>query len=95
MKSIDPNESEISSTDITDENAVSAKRKPQNGKLFLEMVVCILLPTLILKKLSGDDMLGTNWALVAALSLPIGMGIYDFVTNRKIAFVPALGFISI
>ena len=95
MKSIDPNESEVSSPDLSDENAVSAKRKPQNGKLFLEMVVCILLPTLILKKLSGDDMLGTNWALVAALSLPIGMGIYDFVTNRKIAFVPALGFISI
>jgi len=71
------------------------KKKPNTGKLFTEMIVCIILPTLILKKLSGDDMLGSNLALIAALSLPLGMGIYEFITNRKITFVPALGFISI
>lgn len=99
MTSTEPNESDIGSADKPDQTVTTSntpsKKKPQNGKLFLEMVVCILLPTLILKKLSGDDMLGTNWALVAALSLPIGMGIYDFIQTRKVAFVPALGFISI
>ncbi|MBX2848080.1 MAG: MFS transporter [Acidiferrobacterales bacterium] len=99
MPSINSDKPDIDATESQNSGApfpaTSNKRKPQNGKLFLEMVVCILLPTLILKKLSGEDMLGTNWALVAALSLPIGMGIYDFISTRKIAFVPALGFISI
>ena len=63
--------------------------------MLLELVVCILIPTLILKKLSTEDMLGNKWALVLALSLPLMMGIYDFMRDRKIAFVPALGFISI
>ena len=108
MNSIDPNGSDSNVSDIseqhlndvsdqtlTDTNSTEKNKKPKSSKLLIEMVVCILLPTLILKKLSGDDMLGTNWALIAALSLPIAMGVYDFISTRKIAFVPALGFISI
>ena len=72
-----------------------AKQKPGASKMLVELVVCILIPTLILKKLSGDDMLGSNLALVAALSLPLMTGLYEFISNRKIGFVPALGFISI
>jgi len=34
-------------------------------------------------------------ALVAALSLPITMGVWGFIKERKIGFVPAIGFISI
>ena len=75
--------------------ATKTKKKPSSSKLLTEMVVCIVLPTIILKKLSGDDMLGTNLALILALSLPLGMGLYEFITNKKITFVPALGFISI
>jgi len=85
------NQTEPSST----HTSASAAKKPGTGKLFIDLIVCIIIPTLILKKLSGDDMLGSNWALVAALSLPIGVGIYEFITTRKIGFVPALGFISI
>ncbi len=73
----------------------TSKKKPGSGKIFVEMIVCILLPTLILKKLSPDDMLGSNLALVAALSLPVGVAISDFIKSKKISFVPALGFISI
>lgn len=91
MNPTDPNDLADSANSATTQQ----KKKPKNSKLFVEMVVCILLPTLILKKLSGDDMLGTNLALVAALSLPIAMGVYEFISNRKIGFVPALGFISI
>ena len=59
------------------------------------MAISIILPTLILKKLSGDDELGATMALVLALSLPLGYGIYQFVKDKKVGFVPALGFISI
>lgn len=73
----------------------SSQAKNNPSKMLLELVVCILIPTLILKKLSTDDMLGNKWALVLALSLPLLMGLYDFMRDKKIAFVPALGFISI
>ena len=70
-------------------------KKPGSNRIFIDLVVCMLIPTLILKKLSGDDMLGPNYALVAALSLPLLVGIWGFISERKIGFVPALGFISI
>ena len=63
--------------------------------MFIDLFVCILIPTLILKKLSPDEYLGTNLALIAALSLPLMVGIYEFIKEKKIGFVPALGFISI
>ncbi len=40
-------------------------------------------------------MLGPTWALVAALSLPLGIGVWEFIQKKKVGFVPALGFISI
>ena len=72
-----------------------AKKKPSSSRLLIDLVVCILIPTLILKKLSDDAMLGTNWALILALSLPLAMGIWEFIENKKVSLVPALGFISI
>jgi len=71
------------------------KKKSNSNRLFIDLVVCIIIPTLILKKLSAADMLGANWALVLALSLPLSVAIWEFITNKKISFVPALGFISI
>lgn len=71
------------------------KKKSGSNRIFVDLVVCMLVPTLILKKLSGDDMLGPNYALVAALSLPLIVGIWGFISERKVGFVPALGFISI
>ncbi len=70
-------------------------KKNSSASLFVDIVVCVLIPTLILKKLSGDDALGPNLALVAALSLPLAMGLFGFIKDRKISFVPAIGFISI
>ncbi len=93
MNSTDPHKPDIHSSASAQSQA--SKKKNQSGKLFIDMIVCIIVPTLILKKLSGDDMLGTNLALVLALSLPLASGIFEFISNRKIAFVPTLGFISI
>jgi len=77
------------------EAKANSKKKPGASKLFVDLLLCILIPTLILKKLSGVDMLGSTYALVAALSLPLMVGIYEFFQDKKINFVPALGFISI
>jgi len=81
-------------TEVAD-NSDQVKKKSGSNRIFVDLVVCMLIPTLILKKLSGDDMLGPNYALVAALSLPLMVGIWGFISERKVGFVPALGFISI
>lgn len=77
------------------EPAMQTPKKNSSNNIFIDLVACVLIPTLILKKLSGDDMLGPNLALIAALILPLSVGIWGFVKDRKISFVPALGFISI
>jgi len=81
-------------TEVAD-NSDQAQKKSGSSRIFVDLVVCMLIPTLILKKLSGDDMLGPNYALIAALSLPLLVGLWGFISERKIGFVPALGFISI
>lgn len=69
--------------------------KPNFSQLLLELAISILIPTLILKKLSADNLLGANWALVLALALPLGYGLWQFARTRRLAFVPILGFVSI
>jgi len=82
----------------TEQAALTDKKpnkKPNTSRTFIELIVCIILPTLILKKLSGDEQLGSNLALVFALALPLGFGIYEFIESKKVRLIPALGFISI
>jgi intracellular septation protein A len=77
------------------EPSLDAPKKAGTSKMLVDLLVCILLPTLILKKLSSPEMLGSTWALVFALSLPLAVAIIEFLKDRKIGFVAALGFISI
>ena len=64
-------------------------------RLITELLICIILPTLILKKLSGSEHLGVSYSLIFALSLPLAFALYRFQTERKFGLVPILGFISI
>lgn len=70
-------------------------QKQQTSHLLLELAICVILPTVILKYLSGDDSLGPVYALIFGLSFPLLFGIYQFIIERKFGFIPALGFISI
>jgi len=73
----------------------TSRPKNQNRHLLIELLICVILPTIILKKLSGDDSLGPIYALVFGLSLPLLFGLYQFAKEKKFGFIPALGFISI
>lgn len=82
-------------TDTQTSDLTPTKPKPNTSKVFVELVVCIIIPTLILKKLSGDDMAGPMGAFLLAISLPLGMAIYEFYQEKKVGLVAAIGFISI
>lgn len=73
----------------------TTKKKTNFSTLLVEMLISIFLPTLILKKLSDAEQLGPTLALIVALSLPLGYGIYQFIQSKKFGFIPVLGFISI
>lgn len=70
-----------------------ATEKPES--LFLNLLCNIILPTLILTKLSGSDYLGIKLAIVVALAFPMSYGLHDFFTRGKLNFFSGLGIVSI
>jgi len=70
-----------------------ATAKPSSP--LLELTVTLLIPSLILMKLSGADHLGPVNALLAALTLPLGWGVREYLRQRKFNFFAALGFVSV
>lgn len=71
----------------------NAPEKKEN--LFLNLILNIVLPTVILIKFSGEDDLGVKNAIIVALAFPIGYGIYDFARIKRVNFFSALGVVSI
>lgn len=71
---------------------MSAKKQPS---LFANLILNILIPTLILTKLSTDQWLGPTWAVVIALAFPLGYGLYDLKQSGKVNFISILGVVSV
>lgn len=68
-------------------------RKPEN--LWLNLLCNVVLPGLIMSKLSAPERLGPVWALVAGVSLPLGYGIYDLIARRKWNLFSGVGLLSV
>jgi len=67
------------------------RKKQENG--FLNILINIILPVLILNKLGSR--IGALEALLLALAFPIFYSIYDIWKYKKLNFVPILGLINI
>jgi len=61
----------------------------------IDLLVSIILPSVILMKLSGDDYLGASGALIAALAFPLGWGLFELFKYKKYNFIALLGLISV
>ncbi|MBU3069870.1 MFS transporter [Aestuariicella sp. G3-2] len=72
-----------------------AVNEPKRESLLLNLLLNIVIPTVILTKLSGENMLGTQWAIVVALAFPIVYGLNDFRRTGKINLFSGLGVLSI
>lgn len=70
-------------------------KKPKRESLLLNLVMNIVLPTLILTKLSDDDRLGPTYALILALSFPLIYGLRDFLINKRFNIFSIIGFVSV
>lgn len=76
-------------------NDTPRRKTPKQESLLLNLLFNIVLPTVILTKLSGDAWLGTRMAIVVALAFPVIYGLTDFVRSRRINFFSALGVVSV
>lgn len=62
---------------------------------FVDLLISIVIPSVILMKFSGDAHLGPHQALIAALAFPLGWGLFELLRYRKYNFIAVLGVISV
>ena len=69
-------------------------KAPAKPNPLLEIAVTIIVPAVILMKLSGADRLGPLHALMLALAFPLAWGVWDGVRRRKLSWLAVLGVVS-
>lgn len=67
---------------------------PKKPNVLLEIAITILVPALILMKLSGEASLGPLRALLLALAFPFAWGVWDGWVRRKLNWLAVLGVVS-
>jgi hypothetical protein len=81
--------------DQESKSPLTQKPAPKKENMLINILMNIVIPTLILTKLSGPHYLGVVWGLVTALAFPVCYGLKDFIANKKINFFSALGIVSV
>ena len=62
---------------------------------FIELLITLIIPSIILMKLSGSEDLGTVNALLLALAFPFVWGARSLLRERKVNVLAVLGLVSI
>lgn len=68
---------------------------PKRENLLINIVCNIVLPTMVLTKLSAENRLGPMWGMVMALVFPLGYGLYDLVRRKKTNVFSIVGLTSV
>ena len=76
-------------------NSAAPAEEEQKSRPFIDLLVSIIIPSIVLMKLSGPENLGATKALILALAFPVGWGLYELVTQRKKNWIALLGVISV
>ena len=74
--------------------AEAAPNRPANGNPLLELGITVILPAIVLMQLSSSERLGPAGALVLALAFPVGWGLREAFTRRKLSPMAVLGVVS-
>lgn len=60
-----------------------------------EIIFNVVVPSIILMKMSSDDRLGSVGALLVALAFPVAFGGYELLKKKKFNFIAILGIVSV
>src|SRR5690606_12890914 len=77
------------------ENSQATAAKPPRGGFLANLAFNIIIPVLILTRMSGEDSLGPSLSIVFALAFPIGYGLWDLRQSGKINPFSVLGVVSV
>jgi intracellular septation protein A len=72
-----------------------SNRPDHKQRPWVDLLVSIVIPSIILMKFSGDDYLGNVNALLIGLAFPLGWGLFELIRYRKKNFIAVLGLISV
>lgn len=75
-----------------EQKEVSQKKKKAP---LMSLLINIVIPSLILSKLSDDEHLGATLGLVVALAFPVIYGIVDFAKEKKVNIISTLGLVNV
>lgn len=67
---------------------------PKRENIWFNLLCNAVFPAVVLTTLSKEHRLGPMWALLLAISLPLGYGIYDLVSRKKWNIFSVLGVVS-
>ncbi len=70
----------------------TVQRRQEN--LWLNLLCSAILPGFLLSFLSTDQRLGPVWGLVVSLSIPLGYGVWDLWTFRRLNVIGIIGIVS-
>jgi intracellular septation protein A len=73
---------------------MNASKAPNKPNPLIEIVITIVIPAIVLMKLSSDTRLGSLNALLLALAFPLVWGIWEAVTRKKLNWLAVLGVVS-
>lgn len=71
------------------------QRPTHKPRPWIDLLVSIVIPSVILMKLSGDEYLGSVMALAIGLAFPLSWGLFELIRYRKYNFIAVLGLISV
>lgn len=74
---------------------MSTENKQKKENPIWNLAFNIVIPILILNKLSKPEELGAVYALMLALAFPLGYGLFDWFKKKKTNFISILGFAGI
>ncbi len=69
--------------------------KPANQGFLPNLAFNIVIPVLVMSYTSSEDYLGPAWSIVAALSFPLGYGLWDLKQSGKVNGFSVLGIVSV
>ena len=73
-------------------NSTSPDHQPRP---WIDLLVSIVIPSVILMKFSGEEHLGNVNALIIGLAFPLGWGLFELIKYHKKNFIALLGLISV
>ncbi|MEY2986880.1 MAG: hypothetical protein RJB13_401 [Pseudomonadota bacterium] len=69
--------------------------QPESGQVFKSLLFTVIIPSLILAKLSTEERLGPTTAFFVALSFPLLFGLKDIISKRKANFFAIFGLLNV